>query len=207
MEWGARKLSEVEREVTLSSNSGQSRALMKCTDWILKGKGLFQGEERAIQGVVKFVLNGQTPSLYLFLPATQKATGTPLSLPRYPGGSKAFELNTHTRKVGKARRLVLSLSALELSNWPLFVDPSRVGGTLRSPRGEGLRGVCGAARRGAVRCGAGRSTRPCPGSPRILAGCAPRLSAEPVAAAHLAWARGERGRRVAWLALCSAVEC
>lgn len=69
---------------------------MKCTDWILKGKGLFQGEERAIQGVVKFVINGQTPSLHLFLPATQKATGTPLSLSRYSGGSKAFEFNTHT---------------------------------------------------------------------------------------------------------------
>lgn len=63
---------------------------------------------------------------------------------------------------------------------------------------------------GAVRC---REVHPpppgFPAPPSPLNARGATLSAGPAAAAHLAGARGERGRRVAWLALalCSAVEC
>lgn len=91
--------------------------------------------------------------------------------------------------MGNAGGLVLGLGALEPSNWPLFVDQSRVGGTLRSPRGVRLRGVCGAALRGE-----GRSAVPArvPAPPRPPRAPGAALSARPAAAAHLAGAGGER---------------
>lgn len=110
------KLPEVQREVTLSSNNGLSKGLVKCTDWILKWKGLSKRAERAVQRVAsKLRYEWTDPLTAPFLPA---AFSRPQAHP-----SRAFESKTHalarsrslslslSRKVGKARGSVPSQRA------------------------------------------------------------------------------------------------
>ena len=73
------------------------------------------------------------------------------------GWSNAFVSQTHTHTRARThtrgqsghseRALTPSLSMLELSNWPLFVNRSRVGGTLSSLRSARLGWARGAVRR------------------------------------------------------------